>query len=51
MSINLSTNYGPYLGEENMTVDRINMLIGLIENHEASNIGDAVNILKNSSKK
>ena len=35
MSINLSTNYGPYLGEENMTVDRINMLIGLIENHEA----------------
>ncbi len=51
MSINLSTNFGPYLGEENMTVDRINALISLIENGEASNIGDAVNAMKNSSKK
>ncbi len=51
MSINLSTNYGPYLGEENMTVERIDMLAALIEKGEASNIGDAVNILKNASKK
>ena len=51
MSLNLSTNFGPYLGEENMTVERINMLAGLIENGQASNIGDAVNILKNSPKK
>jgi len=51
MSINLSTNYGPYLGEENMTVERIDMLVALIDKGEASNIGDAVNILKNTSKK
>lgn len=51
MSINLSTNYGPYLGEENMTVERIDMLVALIEKGEASNIGDAVNLLKNSAKK
>ena len=51
MSINLSTNYAPYIGEENMAVDRINMLVSLIDNGEASNIGDAVNILKNSPKK
>ncbi len=51
MSINLSTNYGPYLGEENMTVERIDMLTSLIESEEASNIGDAVNLLKNTPKK
>ena len=51
MSINLSTNYGPYLGEENMTIDRIDMLVALIEKGDASNIGDAVNLLKNTPKK
>lgn len=51
MSINLSTSYGTYLGEENMTTERIDMLISLIDRGEADNIGSAVNILKNASKK
>ena len=51
MSINLSTNYGAYIGEENMTCERIDMLISLIDRGEADNIGSAVNILKNMPKK
>ena len=51
MSIALSTNYGAYLGEENMTTERIDMLISLIDRGEADNIGSAVNILKNAPKK
>ena len=51
MSINLSTNYGVYLGEENMTVDRINMLSGLILNGQASNVGEAVNLSKTIANK
>ncbi len=51
MSINLSTNYGAYIGEENMTTERIDMLISLIDRGEADNIGSAVNILKNTPKK
>ena len=51
MSINLSTNYGVYLGEENMTVDKINMLIGLILNGQASNVGEAVNLSKTNANK
>ena len=51
MSINLSSNYGVYLGEENMTVDRINMLIGYIINGQASNVGEAVNLSKTVANK
>ena len=51
MSINLSSNYGVYLGEENMTVDRINSLIGLILNGQASNVGEAVNLSKTNANK
>lgn len=51
MSINLSTNYGVYLGEENMTVDRINMLSGFILNGQASNVGEAVNLSKMNANK
>jgi hypothetical protein len=51
MSINLSSNYGVYLGEENMTVDRINMLAGYILNGQVSNVGEAVNLSKTASNK
>ena len=51
MSISLSSNYGVYLGEENMTVDRINALIGLILNGQASNVGEAVNLSKTNANK
>lgn len=51
MSINLSTNYGAYLGEENMTIERIALLGQLIREGQASNIGEAVNLSKTISKK
>lgn len=51
MSINLSTNYGVYLGEENMTVDRIDMLSGYILNGRVSNVGEAVNLSKRLANK
>ena len=51
MSINLSSNYGVYLGEENMTVDRINMLAGYILNGQVSNVGEAVNLSKTVANK
>ena len=51
MSINLSTNYGAYLGEENMTIERITLLSQLINEGQATNIGEAVNLSKSISKK
>ena len=51
MSINLSTNYGAYLGEENMAVDKINLLSQLIADGRAANVGEAVNISKAMPKK
>lgn len=51
MSINLSSNYGVYLGEENMTVDRINMLASYILNGQVSNVGEAVNLSKTANNK
>lgn len=51
MSINLSSNYGVYLGEENMTVDRINLLISYIINGQVSNVGEAVNLSKTVANK
>lgn len=51
MSINLSTNFGAYLGEENMTVERIALLTQLINDGQAANIGEAVNISKTMAKK
>lgn len=51
MSINLSTNFGAYLGEENMTVERIGYLTQLINDGQASNVGEAVNISKSMTKK
>lgn len=50
MSINLSTNYGAYIGEENMNKERLFMLEKLITDGQASNIGEAVNIIKNAPK-
>ena len=51
MSINLSSNYGVYLGEENMTVERIDMLCGYILNGQVSNVGEAVNLSKTVANK
>ena len=51
MSINLSTNYGVYLGEENMTVEKIDVLAGYILNGQVSNVGEAVNLSKTLGNK
>lgn len=48
VTINISTNYTAYIGEENMNIDRIEKMMVLVGDGRAKTIGDAVNILKNS---
>lgn len=51
MSISLSTNYGAYIGEENMTIEGLTLLEQLMTQGLAANIGEAVNISKTMTKK
>lgn len=44
-AIYISTNYSAYLGEENLAIDRIERLIGIMENETVQTVGDAINIL------
>lgn len=46
LTLNISTNYTAYIGEENMNIDRIEKMILLLGEGKAKTIGDAVNILK-----
>ncbi len=50
ITLNISTNYTAYIGEENMNIDRIEKMIVLLGEGKATTIGDAVNILKNISQ-
>lgn len=46
VSIDISTNYTALIGEENMTIERIEKMMVLLTDGRAKTIGDAVNILK-----
>lgn len=50
ITLNISTNYTAYIGEENMNIDRIEKMIVLLGEGRAKTIGDAINILKNTSQ-
>lgn len=48
VTIDISTNYTAYIGEENMNTERIEKMMVLLADGRAKTIGDAVNILKNT---
>lgn len=47
VTIDISTNYTAYIGEENMNTERIEKMMVLLADGRAKTIGDAINILKN----
>ncbi|MDE6208841.1 MAG: hypothetical protein K2M73_04090 [Lachnospiraceae bacterium] len=46
VALNVSTNYTAYMGEENLSLDRIEKLIMIMDDGKAETIGDAINVLK-----
>ncbi len=44
LALNISTNYTAYLGEENITLDRIEKLIMIMDSGNAPTVGAAINI-------
>lgn len=48
VTIDISTNYTAYIGEENMNTERIEKMMVLLADGRAKTIGDAINILKNT---
>ena len=48
VTIDISTNYTAYIGEENMNTDRLEKMMILLADGRAKTIGDAINILKNT---
>lgn len=47
VTIDISTNYTAYIGEENMNTERLEKMMILLADGRAKTIGDAINILKN----
>lgn len=45
-SLSFSDKYEPYLGKEFLTPDRIDALIDILDNNEAKNISEAINVYK-----
>lgn len=48
VTIDISTNYTAYIGEENMNTERLEKMMVLLADGRAKTIGDAINILKNT---
>lgn len=48
ITIDISTNYTAYIGEENMNTESIEKMMVLLADGRAKTIGDAINILKNA---
>lgn len=46
MSLKISSNYAAYLGNEYMTVAKIDKLIRIMDDGNAKTIGDAINVMK-----
>lgn len=45
VSLKVSTNYTAYLGAENMTIEKIEKLIIIMDAGKASTVGDAINVM------
>jgi len=46
MSVQIASNYAAYIGNENMTLQKIDRLMDIMKDGRAKTIGDAVNIAK-----
>lgn len=46
VSLNISTNYTAYIGEENLSLDVIEKLLIIMDDGKAETVGDAINVLK-----
>ncbi|MGN0298774.1 MAG: hypothetical protein ACI4C1_06285 [Lachnospiraceae bacterium] len=46
----LSEHYEPYIDSEFLTLSKLNALLSILKNNEASNISDAITIYRNSNK-
>ena len=45
VSLKISTNYTAYLGAENMTIDKIEKLIIIMDDKKAATIGEAIKVM------
>lgn len=48
VTLDISTNYTAYIGEENMNTEKLEKMMVLLADGRAKTIGDAINILKNT---
>lgn len=47
INLNISTNYGAYMGEENLALEKLDKLMSIMNEKKTATVGDAISMLNN----